>query len=161
MSVTEVRRENVRAPIVAPDEVLAALRAYGIRVTQPRRTVVAEVCRRAGVFSADDVYHALERAGAGVGRATVFRTLDVLVGAEALGRVHRPDGAHGYVLHHPGHRHHVTCSSCGAVAEFEGCDLGALAEDLARRTHFRIEGHWLEFFGCCPDCQRAGADAAS
>ena len=147
-------------PTVAPEEVLGALRDYGIRVTGPRRAVVAEVCRRDGVFSADDVYQALDRAGAGVGRATVFRTLDVLVGAEALGRVHRPDGAHGYVLHRPGHRHHVTCSVCGAVAEFEGCDLGALAADLAGRTHFRIEGHWLEFFGCCPECQQARVDAA-
>ncbi|HET9016440.1 MAG TPA: Fur family transcriptional regulator [Thermomicrobiaceae bacterium] len=155
--MTEHGQASVATNGVEPVEVLEALRAYGIRVTRPRRAVVVEVCRQAGVFSADDVYQALERAGAGVGRATVFRTLDVLVGAEALGRVHRPDGGHGYVLHHPGHRHHVTCSSCGAVAEFEGCDLGALARDLAGRTHFRIEGHWLEFFGYCPDCQQAGA----
>lgn len=133
--------------------VLESLRDVGLRVTGPRREVVRAICQREGPFSADEVYEELRSSGSRTGRATVFRTIDLLVGLRVLGRIHRPDGTHGYVLHEPGHRHHLVCSTCGTVVEFQGCNVEPLANELADRTQFRIEGHWLEFFGVCATCQ--------
>lgn len=138
--------------------VLDQLRDLGLRITEPRRAVVEAICSRQTAFSADEVYDALRAAGSSTGRATVFRTLDLLVGLRFLGRVHRPDGSHGYILREPGHRHHLVCSCCGAVVEFQDCNVASLAAELASRTQFRIEDHWLEFFGLCARCQRDAAD---
>lgn len=135
--------------------VLESLQSAGLRITAPRREVVEMVCQQDGPFSADDLYERLRAAGSSTGRATVFRTLDLLVGLHLLGRIHRPDGTHGYVLHEPGHRHHLVCSTCGAVVEFQGCNVEALVDELVDQTRFRIEGHWLEFFGVCVGCQEA------
>ena len=41
------------------------------------------------------------------------------------------------------------------VVEFDGCTIDAIASELSERTQFRIQGHWLELFGLCPDCQVA------
>src|SRR5690606_25728686 len=144
-------------PTVDAAHVLESLRDVGLRITGPRREVVEAICAREMPFSADEVYDELRAAGSSTGRATVFRTLDLLVGLRLLGRVHRPDGSHGYVLREPGHRHHLVCSTCGTVVEFQDCNVAALADELADRTRFRIEGHWLEFFGVCADCQSRDA----
>jgi Fur family transcriptional regulator, ferric uptake regulator len=139
------------------DTILDQLKSTGLRITRPRREVVREIKSHSGVFSGDGLYEQLQRRGSGVGRATVFRTIDVLVELQILERVHQPDGSHGYVLRSPGHRHHLVCSDCGVVVEFQGCNLNELMDDLAGRTNFSIKGHWLEVFGTCEDCQQAAS----
>ncbi len=136
-------------------QILDRLHDLGFRVTGPRRRVVAAVLACRDPFTAEDLYDQLRADGQPVGRATVFRTLDLLVSLRVLDRVHRPDGCHSYVASGPGHRHHLICSACGAVVEFHGCNVGELFADLADRTRFRIDGHWLEVFGVCERCQRA------
>lgn len=132
---------------------LSRLADAGFRITGPRRDVVRAVCRREDPFSAEDLYEELLSRHSGVGRATVFRTLDLLVGMRLLDRVHRPDGSHCYVNGGPGHRHHLICSSCGAVVEFQDCNVADLVAAVSSRTHFRIENHWLELYGTCERCQ--------
>ena len=127
----------------------------GFRLTDPRRLVVQAVCRRSGPFSADEIHDELRAEGHGIGRATVFRTLDLLFGLRLLDRVHRPDGSHGYVINHAAHQHHVVCSRCGAVTEFSGCNVDELIDVVAERTRYRIDGHWLELYGVCQRCQNA------
>lgn len=144
------------AGAIEPIGILDRLREAGLRVTDPRREVVEAICQRSAPFSADEIYTSLHSSGSSTGRATVFRTIDLLVGLRFLGKIYRIDGSHGYVTRAPGHSHHLVCSSCGNVIEFEDCNVADLAKDLADRTHFRIDGHWLEFFGLCSDCQRAG-----
>ena len=47
------------------------------------------------------------------------------------------------------------CTQCHRVVEFDGCTVDALAHELSEQTRFRIQGHWLELFGLCPECQAA------
>ena len=67
-------------PTVDAAHVLESLRDVGLRITGPRREVVEAICAREMPFSADEVYDELRAAGSSTGRATVFRTLDLLVG---------------------------------------------------------------------------------
>lgn len=136
-------------------EILNQLSATGLRITKPRKEVVEEIHGREGMFSGERLYEDLKARGSSVGRATVFRTIDVLVEIGALERVHQPDGSHGYVLRGPGHRHLLVCSACGDVVEFQGCNVDELIDDLSTQTNFKIEGHWLEIFGTCDRCQQA------
>ena len=88
----------------------------------------------------------------------MYRTLDILVELGMLRRVHLDDGCHGYALSQAVHGHHLICSSCNQVVEFDGCDLDDLFKRITRKTGFAIEGHWLQVFGRCPKCQRKLAD---
>ena len=91
----------------------------------------------------------------GVGRASVFRTLDLLVDLGLIGRVHPPGGGRGYVLCPQAHHHHVICSRCGLVLDLPGCPIGAESEQLALTAGFRLQGHRLEYYGVCERCQGA------
>jgi Fur family ferric uptake transcriptional regulator len=136
------------------ERTLSILQESGYRLTVPRRAVIDAVQRTTRAFTADDLQRQLERERSAVGRATVFRTLDVLVQNGILDRIHRPDGCHSYVLAGGSrHHHHLICSDCGTVVEFEECELTPLLETLGRRTNFQISDHWLEVFGRCASCR--------
>lgn len=137
-------------------EILRLLRAEGYRITQPRVVIVDAVLARAGGFTADELHDSL-RDQAGVGRATVFRTLDTLARLGYLRRLHGDESCHQYVRATPGHHHHLVCTDCGRIVEFDGCTVGAMMDEIAARTRFRVEGHNLQLFGTCPECQRSSS----
>lgn len=137
------------------NETLRTLQERGYRITGPRRAVLEAAQSWAGSFTADEILQHLDTTPGTVGRATVFRTLDLLVQQGVLDRLHGPDGCHSYVvsLGHDRHHHHLICSDCGTVVQFEDCSVDAMLGDLGRQTKFRISGHWLEVFGVCSSCQ--------
>ena len=141
--------------ITTADDTLRQLQERGYRITEPRRSVLDAACTWNGAFTADDMLQHLDATPSPVGRATVFRTLDLLVQEGVLDRLHRPDGCHSYILSigHDLHHHHLICSDCGTVVQFEGCSVDAMLGELSRQTNFRISGHWLEVFGVCAACQ--------
>ena len=141
------------------EELLARLAARGHRMTGPRRQIVTALARR-GSTTAQELYESLRADGSGIGRATVFRTLELLSGLGVLERVHGDAGYHNYALAQPGHSHQIICSDCGTTLEFSDCALDSLLTGLAQRTAFRIDGHWLEVFGVCRSCQQQPGDEA-
>jgi Fur family ferric uptake transcriptional regulator len=136
------------------EEILRLLRDAGYRITQPRIAIVEAILGTPGGFTADGLYEQL-RGVAGIGRATVFRTVDTLHQLGYLRRLHGEDGCNQYIHTTPGHHHQLICTRCHRVIEFDGCTVDALAQELAMQTRFQIAGHWLEIFGLCPDCQHA------
>jgi Fur family transcriptional regulator, ferric uptake regulator len=141
-----------------PAEMMTALQQAGYRMTTARRAVVAAVAGRKRPFSSAEVLEEVLGGDRSVGRATVFRTLDVLQDLGMLGRVENPEGGHGYVACQRGHHHHAICSGCGIVVDLPGCHLGAEVEEEARAAGFALTGHRLEYFGLCQACQTKGVD---
>jgi Fur family ferric uptake transcriptional regulator len=105
-----------------------------------------------GHFTAADLVTAARGRRLGVGRATVFRTLDVLAELGAVERLDLPSGEHAYVGCDPAHHHHVVCSRCGRSTEIDDAGLRSVVGDVARQTGYRIDTHRLELFGLCPTC---------
>jgi Fur family transcriptional regulator, ferric uptake regulator len=138
------------------ERVVEHLADEGHRLTGPRRLILEHILCYSAPFTAEELVAHLQGEGVNVGRATVYRTLELLLNHQWLSLVHRPEGEHGYVVAEPGHQHHLVCRRCGHVIAFEGCELENLLGGLAERLSFRIEGHWLEAFGVCRNCQRAG-----
>jgi Fur family ferric uptake transcriptional regulator len=141
--------------------IITALDRAGYRLTEPRRALAALIAGRDGHFTAPDLVAEARTQRLGVGRATVFRTLEVL---EALGSVERldlPSGEHAYVVCERAHHHHVICSRCGRTNEIRDGSLQAVVSEIARRTGYRVDSHRLELFGLCPDCIASQPEPAS
>ncbi len=137
------------------EEVALLLSAHGYRVTAPRRAVIAEILGQSRPFSAERMVTRLKAAAPDVGRATVYRTLEILASVDVVTRLLQADGHPAYIVGTPGHRHHLVCSDCGSVVAFSRCPVDDLVRDLSRDTDFAIHGHTLEVFGTCPACQLA------
>ena len=131
---------------------LAALDRSDYRVTAPRRELARLVADRSGHFSAADLVEAARARRLAIGRATIFRTLEVLAELDLVERIDLPTGEHAYVACEPSHHHHVVCSGCGRSEDIDDAGLRAVVRDIARRTGYRIDDHRLELFGRCADC---------
>ncbi|WP_374689083.1 Fur family transcriptional regulator [Promineifilum sp.] len=131
----------------------AALTGRGYRLTAARRAILAALAGSGGHVTADDLAALVHRRAPRIGRMTVYRTLDLLCDLGLLRPVYQGSGAAHYILMEDGHHHHLVCSRCGRVVEFDECALGELTEAVARRFGFRVEGHLLEFYGRCIDCR--------
>jgi Fur family transcriptional regulator, ferric uptake regulator len=133
---------------------LTALERGGYRLTEPRRDVAHLIADQSGHFAAADLVAEARSRRLGVGRATIFRTLDILVDLDRVERIDLPTGEHAYVACEPAHHHHVICSRCGNTLDIDDAGLRKVVGQIARRTGYRIDDHRLELFGLCPDCQR-------
>src|SRR4051812_26005077 len=106
--------------------VIERIEEQGHRMTAPRLAVLAAAADADDQFSAEEIAHQLPR----VGRATVFRTLKLLVEQDVLCRVLLDDGSLRYRWSRRGHHHHLVCNDCGAVEDFTACDVSSLITDL-------------------------------
>jgi Fur family transcriptional regulator, ferric uptake regulator len=134
-------------------DIVAMFERAGYQPTPSRRLVAELVAGRTGPFSAADLIMAARERRSAVGRATIFRALELLSSLHAVERLVLPDGSMGYVSCHPSaHHHHLVCTACGRGVDIADGDLGRLVDEIGGRHGFRIESHRLELFGVCPEC---------
>lgn len=143
------------APTSAP--FIAALEGSGLRLTGPRRAVAELIAARSGHFTAADLVDAAKAKHPGLGRATIFRSLELLSSLGVVERLDLPNGEHAYIGCEPSHHHHVVCSNCGRSSDFDDADLSAVVDSVAHRTGYRIDSHRLELFGECASCQTSAS----
>ncbi len=143
------------------ERIIQALERAGYQATPNRRLVAELVAATGGHFTAADLLERGRREQVKIGRATVFRALDLLTDLRVVERLDLPTGAHAYVTCDPDeHHHHLVCSSCGHSEDVADGELARLVDDIGRRHGFRIEAHRLELFGICPRCAAAAAATA-
>ncbi|MFL5643407.1 MAG: Fur family transcriptional regulator [Chloroflexota bacterium] len=141
--------------MTGPSDYISTLDRAGYRLTEPRRALAGVIADQAGHFTAADLVAEARTRRLGVGRATVFRTLDVLEDLGAIERLDLPSGEHAYVACDPVHHHHIVCSRCGRTDEIDDAGLRPVVREVARQTGFRVDEHRLELFGLCPACLAA------
>ncbi len=145
-----------RTSLAAADRLSAA----GERVTR-QRVLVANALAGAGrQLTADQLYADLRRQEPGIGRATVFRTLETLVEAGVARRLELAGHVYAYVACLPAHHHHVSCTRCGRVEEIDEAYVTPLARRLAADLGFEIDDARLDFYGRCATCRAEEAASA-
>lgn len=128
------------------------LRQAGYKLTDARRAIL-QVVETMGAHL--DYAEALERGRAlypSLGRATVYRTLNLLAGVGVLRPIRLSNGSVCFIRAEGGH-HHLVCLNCGVAVHFDDCPVEELGWALARRLGFQVQSHMLEFYGLCKDCQ--------
>ena len=149
-----MQQANTQSHIhLTPAEIEHRLKQHGYRLTSPRSAVVQAVLRHDRPFTAEQLVSELAVSDDPPGRATVYRTLEVLASMDVLTRIVSPDGHPSYLSGAPGHRHHLLCQKCGTTVTITACPIPELLSARARDTDFVINDHTLEVFGICPACQ--------
>lgn len=134
-----------------PDGLKKAFRSRRKRFTSQRRKIWEAFGVRPEGMTVPQAVESLRKAG--IGQATVYRTVNDLVGLGFLKWVHDRDGEHRYVACGSAHCHPVVCRVCGRVELIDCHGLQALQRLVALETGFAVEGHHLEIVGVCPRCR--------
>jgi Fe2+ or Zn2+ uptake regulation protein len=108
-------------------------------------------------FTALELVSEAKRRRLGVGRATVFRALEIFEELELVERIDLPNGTHAYVVCQPNHHHHVVCTNCGRAAEVGDLGLDVIADEVRSQTGFVLDSHRIELYGLCEDCRERAA----
>lgn len=135
-----------------------ALTARGYRLTAARRIILETLAESGGHLTADELTDLVRQRSNATGRMTVYRTLELLCELGLLRPVYQGTGAAHYILMQDGHHHHLICTGCSRVIEFDECALDDLPARIAQRFGFEVRGHLLELYGVCAEC---GGRAAS
>jgi Fe2+ or Zn2+ uptake regulation protein len=143
------------APVA--NQLLDALDRGGHRLTGPRRAVAELIADRDGHFTAAELVADARDRHPTIGRATVFRALELFTSLDLVERVDLPGGDHAYVACDAVHHHHAICTRCGRSLDVDDGGLASVLGDIGRRSGFRVTAHRLEVFGLCAACQASQA----
>lgn len=135
------------------ERALTRLRDSGYKITNARRAVVSVLCESSGHLTSAEVLNRVEARDPAVGRASVFRTLDLLTDLAIIRPTYLEPRTPNYVvMPNDGHHAHMVCTVCSKVIELDECHVSELLDDIASRYDLRLTGHLLELYGLCADC---------
>ena len=127
----------------------------GLRLTKERDAVLGQVFAFHGHFGPEELYDRIRQAGIKASRASVYRTLNLLVSCGLVERV--TQSGKGNVYEHTyGHRHHdhMICTGCGTFIEFYSPELEKLQQLICKKQRFLGTSHTLEIRGVCSLCRK-------
>lgn len=129
------------------------LRAAGYKLTNARLTVLHIIEDAGGHLTSAEILEQVNGIDSSIGRASVFRTLDLLTRLALIRPTYIASSiTPTYVLLPGGHHHHIICTNCSQVIEFDDCGLEKMTADLETRLNVQLTGHLLEFYGLCENC---------
>ncbi len=135
----------------------AFLQDQGLKLTSEREALVREIFSIHYHFEADELLFKMKQNNVKISRATVYRTLELLVKSGLVRRVHLGED-HYHYEHVSGNSHHdhLICTTCGAVIEFHDEDLERRQREICERKKFTPTFHNLQILGLCDACRRKG-----
>lgn len=129
------------------------LQMASLPVTSQRLRIARIVFNTHHHVSADEIMERLRVEGEAVGKATVYRTLALLVEA---GLIREHDFGEGFRRYEPSptrpDHEHLVCTRCGKVIEFEAPEIAGIESEIADRHRFLPNHHKVEIYGLCEEC---------
>lgn len=139
---------------------LRYLKDHGLPFTRQREVVAQVVFASAEHLSVEEIEGRLRQGGHRIGKATIYRTLDLLVRSRLVVEHDFGEGFKRYehrLAREPVHEH-LICLECGKVIEFESWEVQDVQVRITQRHGFKPTRHRLEIYGLCRECQAAGVE---
>jgi Fur family ferric uptake transcriptional regulator len=142
----------------------AAFRAYlmrsGLKATRQRDAIARAFLASGRHLTVWQLHQEVIQQDPRVNVATVFRTLKVLCRAGLAVERRFAHSLTRYEAAAPSPHHHLICSQCGHIEEFEHDGLERIQAAVARRAGFAVTDARVELYGACRACREAGRPAA-
>jgi Fur family ferric uptake transcriptional regulator len=138
----------------------AFLGERGLRLTPERQRILRVIAGSAGHFGPDELVGWLKKGRGPVSRATVYRTLELLLEAGLVGRLEL--GSLGVRYERElgrEHHDHLACLSCGKLFEFTSPEIERLQDEVCRKLDFEPVRHLHRIMGVCGPCRREAPPA--
>jgi Fur family ferric uptake transcriptional regulator len=131
-----------------------ALKKEGLRYTQQRQLIWDELCSSEEHRDAEEIYLSLRKDGVNASRATVYRTIDVLIKNKLVRKLDLGDGKARYENKMDStHHDHLICVQCGKIEEFVDDKIEGIQDDIVKSFGFIMIRHIHQLFVLCDECQ--------
>ena len=124
-----------------------ALKSEGIKLTPQRQAVFSNIMNSEGHRECSDIHDSISKEGIDVSRATVYRTLDILVNYNLIRKLVIGNEKAKYEKK-IGRKHHdhMICIETGDIIEFENDEIEELQEKEAKKHGYEIVKHVHQLF---------------
>jgi Fur family transcriptional regulator, ferric uptake regulator len=134
------------------DDVAAAIRAAGGRLTAARRLVLEALFEAEGPISADQLANRLARRGPAFDLPSVYRNLERLERLGIIRHVHFGHGPGLYALVGHGEREYLSCERCHRVQSLDPSELDPIRNQIRRRFGYEARFTHFPITGLCAEC---------
>lgn len=122
------------------------------RITPERFEVMDAALDYDGHFGADDLYILMKNSNSSVSRATVYKTLELLVQCDLLSKRHFGENLTRYESSFKKQTHdHLICMDCGRIVEFTDKKIKEMPEKISKDLGFEFESYSFNIFARCSD----------
>lgn len=131
------------------------LKKKGYKYTQEREDIFKEILSIEDHFDVENLYLRFKNKKSKISKASIYRTLPLLVEGGYIQEVYKQDGHSHYevTLNKLPHLHFI-CINCGKVVEVLDERFNALIKEYEIQKDFVLLTHHLESFGVCSDCRK-------
>lgn len=127
----------------------------GLKLTKERDEILNEILDINGHFDPDELFLRLKAKGSKVSRASIYRTIPLLIDNGLIEEVERvARHAHYERVSGKQHHDHMICIKCSKVVEFYSPELETLQDKICKKEKFKGIRHSLEIFGYCKNCNK-------
>jgi Fur family ferric uptake transcriptional regulator len=141
-----------RLPFDDIEEIVAATRRQGGRMTAARRQLLELLFAAEGPMSAESIERALGHRGTDVELSSVYRSLEALEQLGAVRHVHIGHGPGLYALNGRGEREYLTCERCGRVTAVDASALDPVRAVIRELTGYEARFTHFPIIGLCAGC---------
>lgn len=134
------------------EDLVSRLRASGVRITAPRRMVLAALADSGSHVTAEDLHRRVRREDPDVSVSSVYRTMELLAHHGIVDHVHLGHGPAQYHLTEE-HHAHLVCNRCGAVVELDPSLSAPFARAVEGALGFHLDLGHFALTGWCDACR--------
>ena len=140
------------------DDFKKILKEKGLKITKQRMVVLKALASCEDKhLTAEEIYEIVKADFPEIGLATVYRTIQLLVGLDLVESIQLGDG---YVRYEIGkfqgeethHHHHLICLECGKIISFRDDLLDELEARIMDSASFQVINHEVKLYGYCKEC---------
>jgi Fur family ferric uptake transcriptional regulator len=134
------------------------LQKKGLRKTAQRDAIIAAAFGTTEHYTAEDLLAMARKVEPSVSRATVYRTLPLLVDS---GMLKEMDFGKDYKFYdpnyvdHPNHNH-LICVDCSRIVEFDDVHIDTLESCISKRLGFSAKKKTIRIEATCDELKRKG-----
>jgi Fur family ferric uptake transcriptional regulator len=127
-----------------------------LKITPERLTVLNEILQCHKHFDPDSLFLRLKAQSKKISRATIYRTLDLLVESGLLKKLNFTDQNARYEMNMDVRIHdHFFCISCGKIIELYDESLQMIHQRFASEYNLKIDDYTHQLYGTCPQCRNS------
>lgn len=130
------------------------LKKHELKNTPERMVILQEVINLDKHFEAENLFEHIKSINIKVSRASIYRTLDLLVQSGLVNKINFDNSCFYYetTINKTSHDHYI-CTECGKIIEFYYSEIEGIHEKLRNKFGLEINEYAHQIYGKCKDCQ--------
>ncbi|MDD5014808.1 MAG: Fur family transcriptional regulator [Atribacterota bacterium] len=131
------------------------LKSKELKYTSERKLILEAIFLFDKHFEVEELFEELRKQGNDVSRATIYRTIPLLLQSGLIAETFRSQDKISYEnIFNKRHHDHLLCIKCGKIIEFYNRKIEELQEEVCRKYNFVPVEHRLGIKGYCEDCNK-------